>query len=449
MDSTGGPIGMYRRGVLNSIGMVDRTDFGPYQKAVLRALLYSDINMRNKAIRSYERALQEEPGNTFAATGKANQLYKLCRYEEAAGCYNEVIKSDRTNPGALAGLAISLSHMGKDERAVDLCNRALGQKPGTPYLHTIKGVMLSKLGFHPEAGRCFDEALRRNPRSIYALDCKGDMLAGQGLHEEAITCYDAALGMDPDDAGALRGRAGSLGALGRYREMRECIERGQMPGLEIYDGIGRDAGSAWLGIDPDRPRVALGGTPNGYERYMVKASVLAMEERIEEALEYYDLALHERPGDPDALNDMGVVLGGMGRTEEALSCFERAAMARPGGRATLCNKGATLEELGRDEEALVCYDEAIAEDPERCMVRFSGGATGMAVSRMEFGRDEGPAMPHIYKGGLLARLGRHEEAVDACNTGLRASPGNLELLACMASSMAVLGRRGGVQAGAG
>ena len=90
---------------------------------------------------------------------------------------------------------------------------------------------------------------------------------------------------------------------------------------------------------------------------------------------------------------------------------------------------------------IVCYDAAIAEDPERCMVRFRGGETGMAVSRMELGRDGGPAMSYIYKGDLLARLGRHEEAVDACSAGLRASPGNPELLACMASSMAVLGRR--------
>lgn len=64
---------------------------------------------------------------------------------------------------------------------------------------------------------------------------------------------------------------------------------------------------------------------NVADGYVLKADLLAHDQRFEEAVEYYDKALEIVPENADVWAFKGITLqGGLGRDEEAMRCWERA-----------------------------------------------------------------------------------------------------------------------------
>jgi tetratricopeptide (TPR) repeat protein len=59
----------------------------------------------HRALVSFNRAIECDPGNVDAWYGKGSALYFLGEYEEAAQAYEEVIRLDPENPDALADWA--------------------------------------------------------------------------------------------------------------------------------------------------------------------------------------------------------------------------------------------------------------------------------------------------------------------------------------------------------
>jgi tetratricopeptide (TPR) repeat protein len=81
--------------------------------------------------------------------------------------------------------------------------------------------------------------------------------------------------------------------------------------------------------------------------------------------------------------------------QRALDCFEKCLSAQPQNPEALVKKAAALEKLGRVDEAVASCDRAIAAD----------GATVTA---------------YLFKGGLLNRLRRYEEALGCYEQAMRA-----------------------------
>jgi len=79
----------------------------------------------------------------------------------------------------------------------------------------------------------------------------------------------------------------------------------------------------------------------------------------------------------------------------ALDCFETVLTAQPQNPEALVKKAAALEKLGRVDEALASCDRAIAAD-------------GVTVTA------------YLFKGGLLNRLRRYEEALGCYEQAMRA-----------------------------
>jgi aspartyl/asparaginyl beta-hydroxylase (cupin superfamily) len=74
-------------------------------------------------------------------------------------------------------------------------------------------------------------------------------------------------------------------------------------------------------------------------------------------------ALQRSPGDPAALNMMGVILMKGGRHGEAAEAFGQAVASDPQAPALWLNLGAALENAGRPKDALGALDKALACDP--------------------------------------------------------------------------------------
>ena len=64
---------------------------------------------------------------------------------------------------------------------------------------------------------------------------------------------------------------------------------------------------------------------NTADGYVLKADLLAHDQKFEEAVEYYDKALEIVPKNADVWAFKGITLqGGLGRDEEARACWEKA-----------------------------------------------------------------------------------------------------------------------------
>jgi len=88
---------------------------------------------------------------------------------------------------------------------------------------------------------------------------------------------------------------------------------------------------------------------NTADGYVLKADMLAHDQKFEEAVEYYDKALEIVPGNADVWAFKGITLqGGLRKDEEAMKCWERAkALDSNLARAV----DMTEEETGKGVEA--------------------------------------------------------------------------------------------------
>lgn len=60
------------------------------------------------------------------------------------------------------------------------------------------------------------------------------------------------------------------------------------------------------------------------DKFSPDAKRLLEEGRFQEALEFFEQALIENPGDADLLNGKGVALRSLGRYDEAIECFNKS-----------------------------------------------------------------------------------------------------------------------------
>ncbi|HXE72135.1 MAG TPA: tetratricopeptide repeat protein, partial [Candidatus Nitrosotenuis sp.] len=125
-------------------------------------------------------------------------------------------------------------------------------------------------------------------------------------------------------------------------------------------------------------------------------------DRKEEALEAYCQALRCQPDDRQMLAEKGKLLMDLGRYEEALEVWNLLHGPENKDPRLWFQKGLALEALERREEALSCFQEAIRQGLETPYEDALQGPFRLA--------------------GLLAALGRSEEALAAYRGAFRSYP---------------------------
>jgi len=83
------------------------------------------------------------------------------------------------------------------------------------------------------------------------------------------------------------------------------------------------------------------------------------QKKFEEALEIFERVLAKNQEIPEAWNNQGVALYGLGRFEEALQSYDRCLAIDPENLDALRNKGFLLRNQKRLEEALLVYDSVL------------------------------------------------------------------------------------------
>ncbi len=151
------------------------------------------------------------------------------------------------------------------------------------------------------------------------------------------------------------------------------------------------------------------------------------------ALSVWEDVLRQRPGNPRAWYNAGVIHGKAGRRAEALYCYSRSIEARPDYEARVYyNRGETLAAMGRLHEAIADYSRAIAMDSRYVRAFVNRGAALTALGRCD---DAIPDLdralqldlrsPEAWhnRGAALAAKGAHGEAMRDYRRAIELKPG--------------------------
>ena len=172
----------------------------------------------------------------------------------------------------------------------------------------------------------------------------------------------------------------------------------------------------------DAYRVAVAQRPNYAKVHVALGSVLNKLGRFEEAETHLHRAIALNPQAENAHHHLGAALYEQGRYEEALEAIRVAVAQAPDFSEAHVNLGAILKALGRFEEAETHLRRAIALDPQVGDAYINLGAAlyeqgryeeALEATRIAVAQASDFSQAHTNLGEILSKLGRYEEAIDA------------------------------------
>lgn len=198
---------------------------------------------------------------------------------------------------------------------------------------------LSANGSYEEAIAAYDKVLEIDPDDYTALINKGHALEYLALdsYNRALEITSEILEENPDDALAWQGKGAALSGLNRQGEddeayakaievLNKTLEKDPSDGEawflkgENYANM-HDAEAALIAYDQV---IELDYTPRIEDAWLMKAILLAVLQRYDEALQASEMAIELNPNSASAWLNKGYVLDEMGRQAEADEAFARA-----------------------------------------------------------------------------------------------------------------------------
>jgi len=99
---------------------------------------------------------------------------------------------------------------------------------------------------------------------------------------------------------------------------------------------------------------------NSKERIQLHKGMDCVRRRdFEKAIEYFQIVTTSNPEIPEAWNNLGVALYGLGRTDEAMESYDRSIALDPNNLDALRNKAFLLRSQKRLQEALEIYNTVL------------------------------------------------------------------------------------------
>ena len=188
-------------------------------------LFASELDRYEKAIASYDKAIEINPDKDSAWYNRGIALRKLGRYEEAIASYDQAIEIKPDYAVAWVGRGNALDELGRYEDAIASFDKAIEIQPDDHKAWDNRGIALGNLGRHQEAIASFDKAIEIKPDYANAWYNRGISLRKLGRYEEVIASYDKAIEIQPDDHKAWNNRGFALENIGRYEEALDSYDK--------------------------------------------------------------------------------------------------------------------------------------------------------------------------------------------------------------------------------
>jgi len=204
--------------------------------------------------------------------------------------------------------------------------------------------------------------------NYYLLGRQAD---GKLYYEEARRFYEKAIEIDPQFVAAYLGVVLVYSALGDTNAMNKALDsavaladkasRKEKLIIEVQYYLFRErnrdrAIQSFVQLLKEFPKEKL-------DHYYLGA-VYYQANKLDEAIEEFNIALELDPDFPDALNMIAYVFIEKGNFEKAIEYFKRYASVLPGAANPLDSLAELYLQMGRLEEAAAKYQEALAIKPE-------------------------------------------------------------------------------------
>ena len=173
-------------------------------------LAFNALNQHQKALDSFDLAIQLQPDFFEAHSNRGAMLAALERHDDAIESYRKAIAINPDFSDAHCNLGSALTHLQRYDEALASLDRTLALRADRPDALYNRGNALKPLQRYEEALASYDRAIALQPNHADAHNNRGQVLREMERYEEALESYDRALAIRPQhvmahcNAAALR-----------------------------------------------------------------------------------------------------------------------------------------------------------------------------------------------------------------------------------------------------
>lgn len=335
------------------------------------AQIYELQNQPQKAVTSWQLALEAEPGLTAAYGRWLGHMRQLNRQQQAV-TFLKGLESKATawEPSVvLAQLMVAEKNMPAAiehiKKALELSNNAGNVKQIAASLYQATGIEHSAKGDLNEARSNFLEAVKLYPENAdFLANLIQTEITAQNI-PEAQKLLDQFTKTDENEGARL-----FLQGVIRFAEknQEEGIKLFRMSwGLIQTDGVADAIFSHYQ--RNNQPELAqkfadewAEKLPNSYRAALIKAMNAQSKNDADEALKWYEKTIELAPNMPAALNNLAWMYYER-KDERALELAKRAYQYAPKSAAILDTYGWILVEKGQVQEGIAILEKAVALEP--------------------------------------------------------------------------------------
>ncbi len=329
-----------------------------------------------KAVHSYRQAITYAPNyikafyNLGVVLEHQGQLYK------AIQAYTQVIALQPEHLKAHCNLGCILIQQEKFEESILVFQRALLIAPNWAELHSNLGQALIGLKKTGAAIATFRRAIELQPDMALSHYNLGKVWQLEGYHTQAIHWFEQAIRLDPELEMAYSDCSASLLALQQLDLAVKYLQNGMKP-VEFVTNYCREVSQIIVEDEMDRARIACAkfltelqecGRSNPKSDLSLLASLLVQiyvhfghvcfeYGDYGRAEVHYRQALKFKPDTPNLLMWLGDCLVKQQRLNDAVISYHLALGIQPEESETLFKLGQILEKLGLWEQAIAYYQK--------------------------------------------------------------------------------------------
>jgi tetratricopeptide (TPR) repeat protein len=358
-----------------------------------RGVTYNNLELYDKAIEDYNRAIQINSGDAYAYSNRGNTYYYLQQYDEALADHNRALQLNPNFSNAYLNRGNVYRDLNRNVEALEDYNRTLKIDPTDAQAYNNRGALYERLEHYEEALGDFAKAIRLDPNNAKFYSNRAKTYIELRRYDLALTDCNTALRLDPslNKTYALRGSAHLQ--LQRYQEALTDYSRAIRLGVEdsyTYNGRGATyrALTRYKDALTDLNR-AIELDPDGAEVYINRGNAYLGLQQYDKAIMDFTKAIRIDPDKPEAYFNRACAYDQLKLVNEAISDYSRAIEVAPDFSMAFTNRGIGYTRLQKYVEAKADFERAIQLNPIHAPIYFNFGM--MFVARGKWHE----ALPHF------------------------------------------------------
>ncbi|PSB53739.1 capsular polysaccharide biosynthesis protein [filamentous cyanobacterium Phorm 6] len=293
---------------------------------------------------------------------------------------------------ALIVLAGHYYNKGKLSEAIAQCQRAISLQPQAVGAYHILGEALQVSGKLEEAKNCYFKVLEIQPNFAEVWASLGNVFAQQQRWQDAINSYQKAVSLQPQIAEFYRKLANIFERIGATEQAAICS----------YKAVNLE------------PRGATA------EQCLILGNTLLGQEKVDEAVACYRLAIQLNPKLSPAYHNIGEILSRKQEWEGAVNAYRHSIQVKPDNAGSHYGLAKALSAQEFWEEAVVSYRKVIQFNPNSAEVYHQLGDAltklqkweeAISVYRRAIELNPDNSWSYNNLGDTLIKLKRWEDAI--------------------------------------